>query len=113
MEIAEIIHATVPAWKIWHGTTKGDIAALYSGAAGEQFAAFLRNLISAIQGWISWPSEWPSMVEALVAGEVVKPKAGAHPRLFIWGALEARLQTVDTVVIGGLNEGSWPGKDPQ
>ncbi|MDX7547997.1 hypothetical protein, partial [Serratia marcescens] len=34
----------------------------------------------------------------------------AHPRLFIWGALEARLQTVDTVIIGGLNEGSWPSK---
>ena len=89
---------------------KGDIAALYSGAAGEQFAAFLRNLVSADAGLDFLPSEWPGMIEALIAGEVVKPKAGAHPRLFIWGALEARLQTVDTVVIGGLNEGSWPGK---
>ncbi|WP_247644075.1 double-strand break repair protein AddB, partial [Brucella abortus] len=43
-------------------------------------------------------------------GETVKPHPGGHPRLFIWGALEARLQTVDAIVIGGLNEGSWPTK---
>ncbi len=41
-----------------------------------------------------------------MAGETVKPHPGGHPRLFIWGALEARLQTMDTVVIGGLNEGA-------
>jgi ATP-dependent helicase/nuclease subunit B len=110
VEIAEIIHATVASLENLVRDDQGNIAALYSGAAGEQFAAFLRNLISADAGLEFMPSEWPSMIEALVAGEVVKPKAGAHPRLFIWGALEARLQTVDTVVIGGLNEGSWPGK---
>lgn len=31
-----------------------------------------------------------------------------HPRLFIWGPLEARLQSADQVIIGGLNEGTWP-----
>ncbi|MGB0935649.1 MAG: PD-(D/E)XK nuclease family protein [Alphaproteobacteria bacterium] len=33
---------------------------------------------------------------------------GYHPRLFIMGPIEARLQKADTVVLGGLNEGSWP-----
>ena len=32
----------------------------------------------------------------------------AHPRLFIWGLLEARLQHADLLVLGGLNEGTWP-----
>ena len=40
--------------------------------------------------------------------EIVKPAAGGDGRVAIWGALEARLQTVDTLVVGGLNEGSWP-----
>ncbi len=31
-----------------------------------------------------------------------------HPRVFIWGLTEARLQTVDLMVLGGLVEGVWP-----
>jgi ATP-dependent helicase/nuclease subunit B len=110
VQMAEIIHASVASLENLARDDKGDIAALYSGAAGEQFAGFLRNLVSADTGLDFLAPEWPGMVEALMSGEIVKPKAGAHPRLFIWGALEARLQTVDTVIIGGLNEGSWPGK---
>ena len=39
---------------------------------------------------------------------VVRPRFGRHPRLAIWGLLEARLQQADLVVLGGLNEGIWP-----
>lgn len=38
----------------------------------------------------------------------IRPVYGKHPRLFIWGPLEARMQQVDRVILGGLNEGSWP-----
>ena len=38
----------------------------------------------------------------------VRPPYGGHPRIFIWGLLEARLQRADLVVLGGLNEGVWP-----
>jgi ATP-dependent helicase/nuclease subunit B len=38
----------------------------------------------------------------------VRPPYGGHPRIFIWGLLEARLQRADLVVLGGLNEGAWP-----
>ncbi|QNT77849.1 double-strand break repair protein AddB [Entomobacter blattae] len=31
-----------------------------------------------------------------------------HPRVFIWGLLESRLQNVDFMVLGGLNETIWP-----
>lgn len=110
VEMAQILQAMVASLENLARDDQGDIAALYSGAAGEQFAVFLRNLVSADSGLDFLSSEFPAMIEALISGEVVKPKAGAHPRLFIWGALEARLQTVDTMIIGGLNEGSWPGK---
>ncbi len=40
--------------------------------------------------------------------EIVRPTFGRHPRLAIWGPLEARLQRADLLVLGGLNEGTWP-----
>ncbi len=47
---------------------------------------------------------------ALLASEAVKPRQLSHPRVFIFGTLESRLQRVDTMILGGLNEGSWPGQ---
>ena len=38
----------------------------------------------------------------------VRPPYGGHPRIFIWGLLEARLQRADLMVLGGLSEGIWP-----
>ena len=32
----------------------------------------------------------------------------AHPDIAIWGTLEARVQSVDLVIVAGLNEGVWP-----
>jgi double-strand break repair protein AddB len=32
----------------------------------------------------------------------------AHPDIAIWGTLEARVQSVDLVIVAGLNEGIWP-----
>jgi ATP-dependent helicase/nuclease subunit B len=50
---------------------------------------------------------------ALIAGKAVKPKAGSDPNISIWGSLEARLQEAATIVLGGLNEGRWPGVMPE
>ena len=36
--------------------------------------------------------------------------AGADPRIHIWGTLEARLQSVDLLILGGLDEGVWPAE---
>jgi double-strand break repair protein AddB len=44
----------------------------------------------------------------LVSSEVVRPRLQTHPRLFIWGPLEARLQQPDVLILGALNEGTWP-----
>lgn len=39
----------------------------------------------------------------------VRPPYGNHPRVAIYGLLEARMARSDLVICGGLNEGSWPG----
>lgn len=60
-------------------------------------------------------AEYAALFETLLAGTVVRPRFGRHPRLHIWGPLEARLQHADLVVLAGLNEGTWPadpGNDP-
>ena len=43
-----------------------------------------------------------------MARVAVRPPYGQHPRIFIWGLLEARLQHADLMILGGLNEGVWP-----
>ena len=57
----------------------------------------------------------PGWLDAILEGEVVRSRralrgrGGAeHPRIFIWGLLEARLQSVDLIVLGGLAESVWP-----
>jgi ATP-dependent helicase/nuclease subunit B len=48
------------------------------------------------------------VLRQLLDGQAVRPPYGGHPRIFIWGLLEARLQRADLVILGGLNEGVWP-----
>lgn len=38
----------------------------------------------------------------------VRPGYGCHPRVAIYGLLEARMARADLMICGGLNEGSWP-----
>jgi ATP-dependent helicase/nuclease subunit B len=49
-----------------------------------------------------------ALLRQLLDGQAVRPPYGGHPRIFIWGLLEARLQRADLVILGGLNEGIWP-----
>jgi ATP-dependent helicase/nuclease subunit B len=48
------------------------------------------------------------LLRQLLDGRSVRPAYGGHPRIFIWGLLEARLQRADLMILGGLNEGNWP-----
>jgi ATP-dependent helicase/nuclease subunit B len=48
------------------------------------------------------------LLRQLLDERAVRPPYGGHPRIFIWGLLEARLQRADLLVLGGLNEGVWP-----
>ncbi len=82
---------------------------LWTGEDGEAAAGFVSELrdasgqFSEIDG-----DDYPAFFDVLMRGRVVRPRYGAHPRLHIWGLLEARLQHADLVVMGGLNEGTWP-----
>ena len=82
---------------------------LWSGEAGEALADALARLRGAWQGRDPIAGrEWPALLATMLEPEIVRPTHGRHPRLAIWGPLEARLQRADLVVLGGLNEGTWP-----
>jgi ATP-dependent helicase/nuclease subunit B len=53
------------------------------------------------------PADYPELFAAAIADRVVR-RLDRHARVRIFGLLEARLQTVDRMVLGGLVEGIWP-----
>ncbi len=58
------------------------------------------------------PRDLADLVGTESAGLTVSMGEPEHPRLSIWGPLEARLQSADLIVLGGLNEDVWPEKTP-
>ena len=86
---------------------------LWRGEAGESAAVLINDLRSALETLPPLAGdEWPALLDALMTGAVVRPLYGRHPRLNIWGLLEARLQQADLMILGGLNEGVWPPDPP-
>ena len=84
---------------------------LWAGEAGEAAAGFVAELRLAGEGFPPIPpDQYPALLKALMAGRVVRPRRARHPRLNIWGLLEARLQRADVMILGGLNEGTWPAE---
>ena len=84
-------------------------ARLWSGEAGAQAARFVAGLVEASPALPPVaPAHYPALLDALMEDHVVRPPFGRHPRLQIWGPLEARLQHADCMILGGLNEGVGP-----
>jgi ATP-dependent helicase/nuclease subunit B len=86
----------------------GSASALWQGDAGEALSLLFTELM--IQGGVLRleARDYAPFFRSLLAGQVVRPRGLAHPRLSIWGPLEARLQQPDAVILGSLNEGAWP-----
>jgi ATP-dependent helicase/nuclease subunit B len=100
IEAAERLAATV---------TEQGSERLWRGPAGEAAARFCHELLDAARDFPLLPGRhYPALFEALGAGTVVRVTFGRHPRLAIWGLFEARLQQANLLVLGGLNEGTWP-----
>ncbi|MDA0368003.1 MAG: double-strand break repair protein AddB [Proteobacteria bacterium] len=82
---------------------------LWQGDAGESLSDLFREIIEGVAGLPNVRgADYPALIEELMADRVVRPRFGGHPRLAIWGPLEARLQQADLLILGGLNEGKWP-----
>ncbi len=85
--------------------------ALWQGEGGRALSALLETLAPVradLAGIALTAGEAAPLLSALLATRTVRPIAPRHPRIAIWGPLEARLQSPDLLVLGGLNEGVWP-----
>ena len=76
-----------------------------------------RALVDALDDLIASPSaqslaiargDYPDVFQAAIGDRVVRRPETRDVRVHIYGPLEARLQTVDRVILGGLNEATWP-----
>ncbi|MBO0661412.1 double-strand break repair protein AddB [Jiella sp. MQZ9-1] len=87
----------------------GGSKTLYAGENGAALVQFLSDLVAAPETGFAFPArELPDAIAALIAGVSVKPRGGLSARAFVLGTLEARLESVDTAILGSLNEGVWP-----
>ena len=87
----------------------GSAEALWAKEAGEAASALFRELLETVEpdDRIS-PEAYPALLAQIMTARPVRPRRPGHPRLFIWGQLEARLQQTDLTILAGLNEGVWP-----
>lgn len=113
VNVPVLARATAQALEAAGQDAGGGVTQLYKGDAGEKLAGVLRGLVAAEARLEIAPADWPDVLAALIAGETIKPRHAGEGSVSIWGALEARLQHVDLIICGGLNEGAWPGRtDP-
>ena len=108
VSVAEATDALAGGLQLATAETGGTVE-LWEGRAGAALSELVSGLISGGRGAIP-PSEYSAFISAAMAGVTVTPESDVDPRIHIWGTLEARLQYVDLMVLGGLDEGVWPGQ---
>ena len=82
---------------------------LWQGEAGALAQAFFMSLLDPAMPEIAIQSAgYADLYRSLLARENVRERSPVHPRVAIWGPFEARLQQADVIVLGSLNEGTWP-----
>ncbi len=88
---------------------KGDVAA-FTGQDGAALARALEELSEspAAAGLAIAKSDYTELFHAAVADRTVRRPETPDLRVSILGRLEARLLNFDRIVLGGLNEGTWP-----
>ena len=88
----------------------GKAVAAYAGADGRQLhRAFETVAESPASHTLELsPADYPEVFHLLASGRAERRTEIGSPRVRIFGLLEARLQGVDRLVLGGLNEGTWP-----
>ncbi|TMV07218.1 double-strand break repair protein AddB [Ruegeria sediminis] len=82
---------------------------LWDKNAGQKALSVMTALESeAPHGGPMTARDFADLLGTLLAGEEVRDRDTVHPGIMIWGTLEARVQGADLLILGGLNEGTWP-----
>jgi ATP-dependent helicase/nuclease subunit B len=123
------------SWRIVRDAVAPLDGALRGAMSLDQFAVMLREMAGLLAGDAAWRGPDGRLAAQLIAdleqsldatsisvgaddvvpllrglmdAIPVRRPYGGHPRISIWGLLEARLQKADLMILGGMNEGVWP-----
>jgi ATP-dependent helicase/nuclease subunit B len=88
--------------------------AVWKGVAGRRLSDFVEEISAQNLDALSDidAASYPELLASLLADISIRNAYGRHPRVAIFGLLEARLQTADLLICAGLNESSWPQLSP-
>ena len=91
------------------GGDAGEVAA-FTGPDGRALANLFDELGETphADGIAVTPADYADLFQALIAERIVRKPSLPDVRIRIYGPLEARLQQVDRMILGGLVEGTWP-----
>ncbi len=109
--IADLARAHVAVAENLARLPDGDAAPLplWLGEAGDAAQRFFADVLDESLPEVRIPAgDYPDLYRSLISGINVRPRVPVHPRLFIWGPFEARLQQTDVVILASLNDGTWP-----
>lgn len=82
---------------------------IWRDADGEAASVFFQSFRESTAGLPPFdPRAYPALLRALAMKTPVRPRYNRHRAIAILGPLEARLQSFDLTILGGLNEGTWP-----
>ena len=87
--------------RLWHHTS------------GEEARKVMTNLAeNAEYGGDMSASDYADLVGALLQSGEIRERDAPHPHVMIWGTMEARVQGADLIIMGGLNDSTWPEAPP-
>lgn len=108
-----VVRHVALAEQIVSGSNTEEIAPLWHMQAGRKAREVMDDLSThAGHGGQMSAADYSDLVGALLSAAEVRDRDAPHPNIMIWGTLEARVQGADLVILGGLNDGTWPEAPP-
>ena len=102
-------HHIALATAIARGRADDGSGTLWGGDAGKEATRIIDDLReNAPHGGVMSAHDYADLFGAVLSRGEVRDANTPHGNILIWGTLEARVQGADLVILGGLNEGSWP-----
>ena len=92
------------------GTDRTGSVPAFAGEDGAALAELFKEIAARepADDLVLAPGEYPDLFRTVAAGHPIRSAPASDARVHILGPLEARLQSFDMLVVGGLVEGSWP-----
>ena len=84
------------------------LQALWSSEDGKVAAQLLDEIASSDMAMEVQARDYTEVFHVFSCQQIVRSVWRTHPRLAILGTVEARMQSADHIILGSLNEGSWP-----